>query len=99
MTVTVMKDKWYVFSSSEFGLLRYMELSIICLFQTGCHFNSRTRLGWAGAAETFHSSATPEASLRPLVMDFRIDWKRVECPTPTGHPPFVRITPRDMAGR
>ncbi len=52
------------------------------------------RLGWAGAVETFHSSAAmPEASLRPLATDFRIDWKKVKCPTLTGHLSLVRITP------
>ncbi len=43
----------------------------------------------------FHSSATkPEASVRPLMTDFRIDWKIVACPTLTGRPPLVGITPR-----
>ncbi len=37
--------------------------------------------------------------LSPLTRDFRIDWKTVECPTLTGRPPLVRITPRDMAVR
>ncbi len=33
------------------------------LIHMGYHLNSKVRLGWAGAAETFHSSATtPEAS-------------------------------------
>ncbi len=58
------------------------------------------RLDWAGAAETFHSSATmPEASLHPLAMDFKIDWKTAECHTVTGLPPFVRMTPRNTAVR
>ncbi len=53
-----------------------------------------------GAVETFHGSATmPETSLNPLTMDFRIDWKTVECLIPTGLLPLVRITPRDTAVR
>ncbi len=66
----------------------------------GGQSNSKMRLGWTGAAETFHSSATtPEASLRPLITDFRIDWKTVKCLTLTGCPPLVRVTPRDMEVR
>ncbi len=45
----------------------------IHLFHTGGHHNSKTRLGWAGATEMFHSSVTmPEASFCPLVVDFRM---------------------------
>ncbi len=76
------------------------DLHVIRLFYTGQHCHSKMRLGWAGAAETFHSSATmPKASLHPLATDFRIDWKTVECLTLTGLPPLIRITPWDTAVR
>ncbi len=41
-------------------LLAYVlrEMSVISLIHRGFHPNSKSRLGWAGAAEMFHSSAT-----------------------------------------
>ncbi len=42
-------------------------------------------------------ATTPEPSLHLLATDFRIDGKTLECPTLTGHPPLVKITPRDTA--
>ncbi len=77
---------------SSTNIIRRVTLNKV-VEKTGRRCISKTRLGSVGTVEMFHSSAkTPEASLHPLKMDFRIVWQMVECLTLTGHPPLVKTT-------